>query len=242
MMKLSNQIIKLGEHMYRVYPFTNLDDLEHGNAYTFGGVGHRLSLTYRYVLPFQGKYKKTSSDVGIYLRDGRIFIIYPTTDVQKQLYSVNRIFTITPESIKTELDMYLSEVNINDLKAAGTAFEPPITEEDDTGIKAVRLALLAKQIDLNLYLSKLEKNSDRANYKKALTNDHSMTFYKLNQYSDIFEFNYGIIIFDKPTAKDPLSPEGKAIVIFNDDHLPLNDPNIEVIETIDDLIALKTKN
>jgi len=239
--KLSDKIVKIGEFMYRVYQFDDVEELELGNAYVFGGTKGNLRISYPYVFPYMGKLKKNSSDTGIYLnKDDKIVVVYPQNDKERKLHHISRIFEITPETIKEKLNEYLNEVTIEELKSAGNTFEPEIKDSDDTGIKAVRLALIAKQIELAYYLnSKMEKNWDRANAKKALEKGDSLTFFKLDEYSDIFDFGYGVLVFDKATARDPISKEGKAILVFKDEHFPINDENIEVITTASDLKNLK---
>jgi hypothetical protein len=238
--KLSDKIIKIGEFMYRVYDFHEVEELELGNAYIFGGSKGKLRISYPYVFPYLGRLKKNSSDTGIYLdKDDKVVVIYPSNDKERKMFHTSRIFEITPETIKEKLNEYLNEVTTEELKSKGDAFEPEIKDSDDTGIKAVRLALISKQIELALYLNKMDKNWDRANTKKALEKGDSLTFFKLNEYADLFDFNYGVIIFDKHTAKDPISKEGKAIMVFNDEHYPINDDNIEVITTVSDLKNLK---
>jgi len=236
---LSNKIIKIGDYMYRVYKFKDVEELELGNAYIFGGTKGNLSISYPYVFPFMGKYKKGSLEPGIYLdKNDKIVVVYPRNDRERKIYHISRIFEITPDTIREKLNEYLNEVTVEELKSAGNVFEPEIKEEDDTGIKAVRLALIAKQIDLHQYLNRLEKNWDRANTKKALEKGSTLTFFKLDEYSRLFDFNYGILIFDKSTAKDPISKDGKAILVFNDEYFPINDENIEVITTPEDLKKL----
>jgi hypothetical protein len=237
---LSNKIIKIGEFMYRVYNFREVKELELGNAYIFGGTKGNLTINYPYVLPYMGKYKKNNTEPGVYLdKDDRVVVNYPRNEKERKIYHISRIFEITPQTIKEQLDEYLNEVTVEELRSAGNVFEPEIKESDDTGIKAVRLALIAKQIELAHYLNKMEKNWDRANTKKALEKGSTLTFFKLDEYANLFEFDYAILIFDKPTAKDPISKEGKAILIFNDHHFPINDENIEVISTPADLKNLR---
>lgn len=225
--------------MYRVYNFREVDELELGNAYVFGGGKGNISISYPYVFPYMGRYKKNSIEPGVYLdKDERVVVVYPRNEKERKIYHISRIFEITPETIKEKLNEYLNEVPIEELKSAGNVFEPEIKENDDTGIKAVRLALISKQIDLAQYLNRLEKNWDRANTKKALEKGSTLTFFKLDEYANLFDFNYGILIFDKQTAKDPISKEGKAILVFNDEHFPINDKNIEIISTPEDLERL----
>ena len=236
MNKLSNFIIKIGEYMYRVYRFKEVEELEYGNAYVFGGTIGNITITYPYVLPYMGKLSKSSGEPGVYLdKDDKVVVIYPRNEKERKIYHTSRIFEITPETIKEKLNEYLNEVAAEELRSAGNIFEPEIKDEDDTGIKAVRLALIAKQIDLSQYLNRLEKNWDRANTKKALEKGSTLTFFKLDEYSNLFDFNYGILIFDKPNAKDPISKDGKAILVFNDEEFPINDENIEVISNVKDL-------
>jgi hypothetical protein len=242
MSKLSDRIIKIGEFMYRVYQFDDVEELELGNAYIFGGNKGKLRISYPYVFPYMGKMKKNATDAGIYLnKDDKVIVIYPHNDKERRHYHTSRIFEITPETIKEKLDEYLNEVTIEELKSAGKAFEPEIKDSDDTGIKAVRLALIAKQIELALYLNKMDKNWDRANAKKALEKGNTLTFFKLDEYADLFDFGFGLLIFDKHTAKDPISKEGKAMVVFNDAHYPINDENIEIITTANDLKNLNNE-
>lgn len=225
--------------MYRVYNFREVDELELGNAYVFGGGKGNISISYPYVFPYMGRYKKSSIEPGVYLdKDERVVVVYPRNEKERKIYHISRIFEITPETIKEKLNEYLNEVPIEELKSAGNVFEPEIKESDDTGIKAVRLALISKKIDLAQYLNRLEKNWDRANTKKALEKGSTLTFFKLDEYANLFDFNYGILLFDKQTAKDPISKEGKAILVFNDEHFPINDKNIEIISTPEDLERL----
>lgn len=241
-MKLSDKIIKIGEFMYRIYAFKNVKSLELGNAYTFNGKFGNTTITYKWVLPFRGDLSKSSSEPGIYLnKHNEIKTIYPSTSDELKLYHISRIFEITPETISTELDQYLSEVDVTEYKFTGNLFQPQIKETDDTGIKGVRIFLTAKEFDFNSYANKFEKSWDRANVKKALEKDPTLTFSKLNQYADIFDFSYALVLFDKEGAKDPVSKKGKAMVIYNDDiyENEINEENFVTIASVDDIQKLK---
>lgn len=239
-MKLSDKIIKIGEFMYRVYPFKNIKSLELGNAYTFTMKFGALSATYNWVLPFRGYWNKGDELPGIYLdKYDEVKTIFPTTSDDLKLYHTSRIFEITPETISTELDQYLSEVDVTEYKYTGNLFQPQIKETDDTGIKGVRIFLTAKEFDFNAYANKFEKSWDRANVKKALEKDSTLTFSKLNQYAEIFDFGYALILFDKDGAKDPVSKKGKAMVIYNDEIYEIDDDNLVTISSIEDIRKLK---
>lgn len=237
-MKISRQIIKLADVMYRVHLYTSPDELEEGNAYTFASTGPGgIRIRFAYVLPYIGPLSKHEpSQPGIYTREGQPpLVIYPKTDAERKLYSVNRIFEITPETINSELTEYLKDVNLTDLKYTGNVFTPRISEHDDVGMKAVKLALIKKQFDFDSYKGRFTKPHDKANSKKALDTGKTLTFRKLDEYADVFDLEYGIILFDKEGARDPLSPSGKAMVVFNDVAYPIEDKNIEVITNIEDI-------
>jgi hypothetical protein len=238
-MNLSNRIIKYEENMYRVYDYTSNEDLQLGNSYIFGGKTHRFTIQYVYVLPFKGQYDKTLTSPGIYLKDGQLRLIHPRTDKEKQIYNISRVFTITPKTINSDLAQYLNEIDLTELKYTGNVFEPKIKDTDDVGIKAMRLAIWKKQIDFNSYANRFERPWDRANMKKSLMQDSTLTFSKLKTYADVFDLEYGIIIFDKPGAKDPLSKEGHAMIVFNDMAYDIDDENVDVIWGIDDIMDKK---
>lgn len=236
-MKLSNQIINFGEFMYRVYPYTKVEDLQEGNAYTFGftapgGFIARLN----YVLPYRGKRPTQIHDPGIYLDNGELFVARPRTDKERRTYNVDRIFSITPETINSSLIQHLKDVDTMDLKASET-FRPKITEHDDLGMKALRIAIWMKQLDFNIYSPRWPKVSDKANARKHLEHQTRLTFNKLDEYANVFDLGVGMIFFDKKGARDPLSPEGKAIVVFDDDVYPINDPNIMIINDVNDIMG-----
>lgn len=236
-MKLSNKIISFGEFMYRVYPYTTEADLQEGNAYTFGftapgGLVARLP----FILPFRGKKPKQIHEPGIYMDGENMFVARPRTDKEKKIYHIDRIFSITPETINSSLIQHLKDVDAMDLKVSET-FRPKITEHDDLGMKALRIALWMKQLDFNAYSPRWAKVSDKANARKHLEHQSRMTFNKMDEYSGIFDLNVGLIFFDKKGARDPLSPEGKAIVVFDDEVYPINDPNIMVITDVNDIMG-----
>jgi len=238
---LSDKIIKIGEFIYRVYSYNDDVNLEMGNAYIFGGKYKNCTIRYKYVLPFRGKLQRDSEEPGIYInKKNKHHVIYPSTERDTKMYNITRVFEITPETINTKLDRYLSEIDITDLKYTGNLFQPKIKETDDTGIKAVRLAIILKQIDFNSYAGKFDKAWDRANLRKALEKDSTLTFSKLKQYADLFDFEFGVILFDKKNSKNPISKDGKAIVLFNDEEFPIEDESIIVIDNIDEIIN-KTK-
>jgi hypothetical protein len=90
---LSNKIIKIGEYMYRVYNFREVDELELGNAYVFGGGKGNISISYPYVFPYMGRYKKSSIEPGVYLdKDERVVVVYPRNEKERKIYHISRIF------------------------------------------------------------------------------------------------------------------------------------------------------
>jgi len=242
-LNLSNEIIRLGEYIYRVYDFQDVESLQVGNAYIFGGTFRGCRMRRTEVLPFMGEYHPDVTQPGIYAdEDDELHIVHPKTDKEKSLYHLSRVFKITPETINTDLSKYLSEIDVNDLKYTGQVFEPPIKNIDDVGIKAVRLALWLKRIDFNSYRNRFVTPADRANAKKALMKHSTLTFSKLKDYADVFDLNYGVILFDKSDAKDPMFKEKKAIVVFNNQTFPINDENIYTISTIDDVISRRDED
>jgi len=237
---LSDKIIKIGDFIYRVYEYTDNMELEIGNAYLIGGKFRGCIIRYKYILPFLGELQKTSEEPGIYItKKNKHHIIHPSNDKEFKIYSINRIFEINPKSINTTLDKYLSEIDLTDLRYTGNLFQPKIKEADDIGIAIVRLAISLKQIDFNTYANKMARTWDRANLRKALEKDTTLTFSKLKQYADIFDFDYGIIIFDKDNAKNPISKDGKAIVMFNDSEYGIADDNIVIVNDINSIMVEK---
>ena len=132
-MLLSNTIIKIGEYIYRIYEFTTPEKLEIGNAYVFGGsINKTTTIRYIYVLPFRGKFSKNSDEPGIYLdKNEDMHVIHPKSIIEKSMYSTSRIMEITPNSISNELNKYLQDVDVNDLRYNGNILAPKIKESDD---------------------------------------------------------------------------------------------------------------
>ena len=105
------------------------------------------------------------------------------------------------------------------------------------GIKAIRLALLGKQIDFGSYKNRFTKPWAVSNTRKALLSDTTLTFTKLDEYAKIFDFDFAIMIFDKKHAKDPMCDDGKALVVFNNDEFPLTDPMLKVVHSAEDVLG-----
>lgn len=233
---LSSKIIKFGEYFYRVYRFVSVEKLEIGNAYIFGGHSAKCDIVYKYVLPFRGRLPKHPDEPGIYLdSDDSMFVVQPSNSSERSLYSTGRIKELTPTNINS-LNEYFRDVDTDDLKYGTNIFVPKITDADDVGIKAVRLALLAKRMHFNSYKNRFGKPWEASNTRKSLMCDNTLTFTKLVEYAEKFDFNFGIVIFDKQNAKDPISRDGKALMVFNDEEFPISDDNIIVVRTTDDIL------
>ena len=243
-MKLSNRVILLGEYIHRVYRYISIDKLELGNAYIFGTKKKsNIQLCITYVFPFRGKYTKDATEPGIYLTDkDAIYTIFPETKEDKLQYNINRIIEITPDNINNSLDSCLKDIDPSQLKHSTNVFVPKISIHDDIGMKALRLALAKKEIDINAYKTRFDKPHDISNAMKALKYDPRITVAKLTNYCQVFDLDYGIMIFDKKGAQHPMYNDGSAMLIFNDGEFDIKNRKVHVINSLDDVIGKKVDN
>lgn len=153
-----------------------------------------------------------------YYTDGCIgFYIQPKKNPED--YSCNNIIDFSACNNMRELiekSTALKDMHREILTNPDNIFVPRIDENDDEEMKALKQAIIYKNIDLDKY--KMRFGKDFNNDKKKF-NEPSITFKKLKSFADKFDMKLTLIIEDK--EGDIPNPMGRKIVVN------LNDQNSE---------------
>lgn len=164
----------------------------------------------KYVLPY-AKRPKNNEPCAI---PGELVIrgILPTTEEDKEKYSVKRIVNFSSSSsFKDVLD---SVYKIKEEKNAGLTIvndclHLDIYDEDTPELRVIKQAINDKHIDPDSYKNKFPSSSDFNNDMRALKspNNHSISFFKAKRILNSFDIDGEFIIRDKKDAVNPIGKE-----------------------------------
>lgn len=184
-----------------------------------------------YVYPYRGEIEsiKEAIEVGLYILEGVVIAIRPTTDTDKILYSKDRIIELTPDCIFRNLDDMVPDPNIEESQVAsadGDLFKPSIKDTDDISLAGMKFAIGQKNIIFNQYSHKFSDSAQRNNLRRAITHGNTLKCEMASRVADIFDINYGIIYWDKQNCRYPMDPGYTNVyMIFDDEPLDMSKPH-----------------
>jgi hypothetical protein len=169
-----------------------------------------------YVFPITKHYNP--NEVSVCKCDGLLLFTKPTTEEEKEKYSIDRCIDFGPEAIKnlkdhiTQMDK-LKLLEDSRLSIVNNELTLPINEEDTPELKIIKEAINDKHIDADSYKQKFPSDSDFNNDMRALKapDNNSISFYKAKRVLNAFDIEAELIIRDK---KDVINPTGKTYRII----------------------------
>ena len=172
-----------------------------------------------YLYPYRGvvenKIEAKNIGVGIYSCNGRIFMIDPKTDEEKNMFSEDNIVELNPDmiykTIKENSDNYISEEELEAINNSTDIYRPIIRPEDDILKKAAKLIILEKRINPKNYENKTESKWEMSNLKTALNKSANLTFKNFLKILEICGCDFQITISDNGT--DRIRPLKKPITL-----------------------------
>lgn len=193
-------------------------------------IAYILSKYNPYVYPYMGKVKNEKEAVkpGIYKINKKVFVRRPSTDEEKEMYSIKNIIQLTPDSIFKNLDAteYIDIDTSSHLYGEEDIFKPVISTKDDIALAGMKFALGKKNINFNSYSNKFSDQATKNNGRRALTHGTSLKMDMLSRFANVFDIGVGIVYYDKPGCINPMDPNYKnAYVIFDSEPTDLSRKN-----------------
>ena len=169
------------------------------------------------ILPVREKKDDDISKPGFYVDEGPlVFISYPETEDEERIYmpSSDKVFDMrdikTMQELvtrKEEYDQTITSLLETDLMD-NSIFKPPLLKTDTPEMRALKEAIIAKQIDLDKYSSRFGDNYP--NDKRKLKDDN-ITSYMLKRICDNLDIQVDLVFRD---AKSNVpNPMGKVVKV-----------------------------
>lgn len=160
------------------------------------------------VLPVIGRLDERT---GICVQGNMVaFYNEPPKDRMPEFSAKNIIDLSRPASMKELLEKqeYVKSLENEIIVNSENVFEPRIDDTDSPEMKALKEAVLAKQIDINAYAPRFKGNF--ANDKR-LFNDDKITLSKIKKITNALDMKCSLIIEDKNSTVP--NPIGRTIVV-----------------------------
>lgn len=198
-------IIIIDRIPYKVDVFSVNKELKKGYAYIY---------KHRFVLPFLGMYYKNYDDddikPGLYVdSDTNKYLAAMPSNQIVHMYKTDMIKRLEPHNI---IDLLESENDIIDVNSddiaesdVGDIFIPPIHEEDNALMKAIKDIIIRKEINLKDYESRFNSPGDMSNKKATILRTNDLTFNMFDTLCNIFDIEYTIKYKDRKGCKNPMS-------------------------------------
>lgn len=151
--------------------------------------------------------KRSSNDnkPGVYTNDVYTIFKHPETKEEKKEYSMDNVIDFDSETLSEHINKTnrLKNMEKEILTTTDNIFVPPIHENDEPEMIALKKAITAKQIDINKYAPRFGSNFQN---DKRLFNKNKMTMYKLKSFLDNLDLRATICIHDKnPNVANPMN-------------------------------------
>lgn len=189
------------------------------------------------ILPVREKKDDDISKPGFYIDNNPlVFISYPITEDEKDIYmpSPDKVFDMrdikTMQELVRKKEEYdqtitsLLETDLND----DSIFRPPLLKTDTPEMRALKEAIIAKQIDLDKYSSRFGDNYP--NDKRKLKDDN-ITSYMLKRICENLDIQVDLVIRDaKPNVPNPMGKVVKVNMVPGYDNSVLIEEAVEIEE------------
>jgi hypothetical protein len=143
---------------------------------------------------------------GIYLKDDKYILIEAVSDEEKEEHLIKKyIKKFDPASIKEALksgDQILIRI-----PESSKAFIPPITNDDDILKRALKKALLEKNIDIDQYRQQFMDKNALFNFKQVIKGNAKLSMLLFERGADALKLKYTIIVEEV----DPENPIGRPL-------------------------------
>lgn len=158
----------------------------------------------KYILPYRPG-NQALDKVGVYKMDGLgDLYVYPSTDDEKAQYMNPRIYdmgNVTNIKEYSRISRQVRDLENEILTNVDNVFIPPISGKESPEMKALKDAVTAKGIDLDLYSDRFGDNYP--NDKRQLRGD-SITLFMLKRFADKLDMRVTLTISDAPDAPNPI--------------------------------------
>lgn len=141
---------------------------------------------------------------GVYTNDIYSEFKHPQTDEEKREYSIKNVIDFDSDTLADHIvkTTQLKNMEREILTSTGDIFTPPIHENDEPDMVALKKAVTAKGINLNNYAHRFEANFQN---DRRLFNKNKMSMDKFKSFLDIFDMKATITIQDKnPDVPNPM--------------------------------------
>lgn len=216
-MALCEKYAIIGDKQMNVYSIDTIiqnQDILVGDNQTAVEIEHNGSSV---ILPVREKKDDDISKPGFYVDDDPlVFISYPVTEDEEKIYmpSSDKVFDMrdikTMQELVTKKEEYdqtvtsLLETDLDD----DSIFKPPLLKTDTPEMRALKEAIIAKQIDLDKYSSRFGDNYP--NDKRKLKDDN-ITSYMLKRICDNLDIQVDLVFRD--TKSNVPNPMGKVVKV-----------------------------
>lgn len=214
-MALCDKFAIIGDKQVNVYSIDKViqnQDVLIGDNQTAVEIIHNGSPV---ILPVREKKDDDMSKPGMYVDDGPlVFISYPVTEEEKEIYSPSsdKVFDMTDIATmqdfvtkKEEYDQTITSLLETD-PMDDSIYKPPLLKTDTPEMRALKESIIAKEIDLDKYASRFGDNYP--NDKRKLKDDN-ITSYMLKRFCDNLDIQVDIVFRD---AKEGVpNPMGKIV-------------------------------
>ena len=151
--------------------------------------------------------KRGSNDTrpGVYTNEAYSVFKHPETEEEKEEYSINNVIDFDSKTLSEHINKTnrLKNMEKEILTTTDNIFMPPIHENDEPEMIALKKAVAAKQIDINKYAPRFGSNFQN---DRRLFNDNKMSMYKFKSFLDNLDLKATIRIQDKnPNVANPMN-------------------------------------
>lgn len=206
-------VLSVDDDFHEVELFSEDKKLKKG----FGYIKGNFVYIYRGKL---SKHDKKDLKPGIYSKDtGEYVFVEPTTENEKETYSVNNVIELNIDKIfdeiSTKKDQFVDAEDIEVINNNAEIFVPKIKENDDFLKYIVKKAIIDKKINLKNYRHKFTNQYALNNMKSGLQKDTKMTVTNFKIWCEVLGLKWKMIVEDDGT--DKISPLPESFEVSSED-------------------------
>lgn len=162
--------------------------------------------------PKPGIYQQKDSDgnvVGYYL-------VEPETDEEKAEYDFStHVATLNPVSIIDTANT--KEEILIAIPESTKIFQPVLSENDDILKRVAKMALLAKNVDLDRYKDRFTNKNELFNFKQVIRGDNKLSILIFNRGCEALNLKYSIVLEERNPNDVVGDPLKEPIVVSSED-------------------------
>lgn len=175
-----------------------------------------------FIYIYRGKIGKKNKDdlkPGIYSKDGKNIFIKPTSDADKEMYSVDNVIDTDVNKMMDEVskneDSFIDADEIKIINNNRRIWLPTIEEDDDFLKYAIKRALQEKKVNLKNYRGKFTNLYLLSNMKGGLEKQTTMSVKYFSYWCQALGLKWKMVIEDD--GSDPMNPVKNPIEFSSDD-------------------------